>query len=216
MTAFPRLAADPGRIVGSRDIPAGELKMALFECPEQSRRSDAPTLLLAASTPVSGWKRQWVELHHAGRTQLVQTPPRKSILGHATTELHESEAGAGIEVLLHDSDQWLTSCGDDDLQIGENLAAIGNEVVQFGEATALGAGRFRLDRLLRGRAGTDIGTHFKDEPFVLLQDGTLQPIDLPVWMRGSPVCAETLDGSAQCSLTPAFKGLAASGWKLAF
>src|SRR4029079_11833299 len=91
MTAFPRLAADPGRIIGSRDIPAGELKMSLFECREQSRRSDVPALLLAASTP-SGWKRQWVELHHAGRTQLVQTPPRKSILGHATTELDENEA----------------------------------------------------------------------------------------------------------------------------
>jgi hypothetical protein len=216
MKAFPRLAADAGRIVGSRDIPAGKLKMALFQIPEQSRSSDARTLLLAASTATSGWKRQCIELHHAGRTQLVQTPPRKSVLGHATTRLDETEVGAGVEVVLHDSDHWLTSCSDDDLQVGENLAAIGNEVVQFGDATPLGTGRFRLGRLLRGRAGTDIAIHVRGEPFVLIQHGTLQPIGLHVWMSGSPVWAVTPNGSAQCTLTPTFKGLAPSGWRLTF
>jgi hypothetical protein len=118
------------------------------------------------------------------------------------------------EVLLHDRDQWLTSCGDDALQVGENLAAIGNEVVQFGEATSLGNGRFRLGRLLRGRAGTTSMTHSKGEPFVLLERGAVQPIILPVWRRGSAVWASAQDGSARCTLTPAFKGLAPSGWSL--
>ena len=36
------------------------------------------------------------------------------------------------------------SCSDGDLEVGENLAAIGNEVIQFRHATPLGAGRFRL------------------------------------------------------------------------
>lgn len=216
MRAFPKLTADSGRIVANRDIPSGELKLALFEVPEQLRRSDGPTLLLAGSTATSGWKRQYVELRHAGRTQMVPTPPHKSILGHASTQLDEREAGASVEIVLHDIDQWLTSCSDDDLQLGENLAVIGNEVVQFGDVTSLGAGRFRLGRLLRGRAGTDIANHSRSEPFALLQHGTLQPVSLLLWMLGSPVWAATADGSARCTLTPAREGLAPSGWMLSF
>ena len=99
---------------------------------------------------------------------------------------------------------------------GENFAAIGNEVVQFGQATHLGDGRFRLGRLLRGRAGTESTGHSRGEPFVLLDHRTLQPIILAVWKRGSPVWASAHDGPAQCSLTPAFKGLAPAGLRLTF
>ena len=186
MKTFPRLAADPGRIVANRDATVRELKLALFEAPQHSRRSDAPAVLLAASM-ISGWRRECIEVRHAGKTQMVQTAPRKSVLGHAATALDESNACNAIEVVVHDPIQWLTSCTDDDLRVGENLAVIGDEVVQFGEATALGAGRFRLGRLWRGRAGTTGTAHSKGEPFVLLKHGALQPIMLPVWKRGSPV-----------------------------
>lgn len=214
MKAFPKLAADPGRIVSSRDMPVGELKLALFEVSEHLRASAAPTVLLAASTTASGWKPGLVEVRHAGRTQMAKMAPRKAVLGYVTTELDGGEADA-VEVLLHDPDQWLTSCADDALQVGENLAAIGTEVVQFAVATSLGDGRFRLRRVLRGRAGTESTVHFKGEPFVLLERAALQPIILPVWKRGTPVEACAHDGYARCTLMPAFKGLTPSGWTLA-
>ena len=46
------------------------------------------------------------------------------------------------------------SCSEEDLKLGDNLVALGNEIIQFAEATPLGGGRFRLRRLLRGREGT--------------------------------------------------------------
>ena len=47
MSSYPRLAADAGRIVANRDVPVGELKMALFDVPESY--SADPTMFLAAS-----------------------------------------------------------------------------------------------------------------------------------------------------------------------
>jgi hypothetical protein len=46
-----------------------------------------------------------------------------------------------------DAGQWLVSCDDDALAAGANLAAIGSELFQFGDALPLGGGSFRLSRL---------------------------------------------------------------------
>src|SRR4051812_45712821 len=206
VTIHPRLAADSGRIVANHDVPAGELKMALFNAPGEIRFSNPPMLLLAASTPSPGWRREFVEISHAGRMHVVQTALRKSVLGQAATALAESDET--VEIVLYDADQWLVSCSDQDLELGENLALLGDEVIQFGEAIGLGAGRFRLARLLRGQAGTEfaIPGHSKEEPFVLVEPDTLQPITLPVWVEGSQVHASARNGSAECSRTSAFNG----------
>lgn len=201
----PRLAADPGRIVANRDVPAGELKIALFNAPEEF--SEGPTVLLAASTPSPGWKRQYVEISHGDRAQLVRTALRKSVLGRAATVLDGGNGGS-IEIRLYDPDQWLVSCSDQDLDLGDNLAALGNEIIQFGQATPLGAGRFRLNRLLRGRKGTEgaVTSHVEGEAFVLVERDALAPISLPVWIPRSPVRASALNGTEECSLIPAFRG----------
>lgn len=202
MRSYPRLAADPGRIVANPDIPAGDLKMALFEVPEEV--PGKPVVALAASWSSPGWRRQYVEIHHAGRIQMVQTSRRKSILGVAATMLGR-EAAAAVEVVLYDAEQWLTSCAEDGLELGDNLAVLGKEVIQFGEATSLGGGRFRLGRLRRGQAGTKGIGHEKGEPFALIEHGRLQPITLPICWLGSEVRAVALNGSAECSLARAPK-----------
>jgi hypothetical protein len=199
MTNFPKLAADAGRIAANPDVSPGQLKMALFAVPHE--RSSETAVVLAASTCSPGWKRQHVDIHHAGRIQTVQTPRRKSVLGRAASVLG-AEAGATVEVLLYDAEQWLVSCCDRDLELGDNLALLGREVIQFGEATSLGEGRFRLGCLLRGRVGTDaaISGHEEDEPFALIERSALQPIVLPVLGPGSPVRAVAQNGSAEFSL----------------
>jgi hypothetical protein len=176
LTGYPKLAADPGRIIGSPDVALGELKLAIFDIPERFKTSHNANLFLAASTSSVGWRRQYLEIGHAGHTHRVQTPARKSILGYAERALKDDS----VEVALCDSEQWLVSCGDEDLEQGDNLAVLGSEFVQFGEAISLGAGRFRLGRLRRGRLGTEhaIATHTKNEPFALIEAGTLQPISL--------------------------------------
>lgn len=90
---------------------------------------------------------------------------------------------------LNDPAAWLTSCDDDALAMGMNLAALGNELIQFEVAEALGGGRFRLSRLLRGRRGSDwaIGGHSAGEAFVMIDAARLITIALPVEMVGAEV-----------------------------
>lgn len=197
MSGFPRLEADGGRIVRNPDVPLGELKLALFRTPGSAERPQV--LLLAASSSMPGWRREYVEISHAGCSQLVQTAVRKSTLGYV-----ESAAGPTdqFEVSLHDSDQWLVSCRDEDLALGANLAMLGNELIQFGEATSLGGGRFLLGRLLRNRAesmntGAPVGP---STPFVLIERASLQPITMPFRAPGFPVIAKARNAEAQCSL----------------
>lgn len=56
--------------------------------------------------------------------------------------------------------------------MGANRALIGQELVQFAEATALGNRRWRLRGLLRGRGGTEwaIDGHAPGEAFVAIDD----------------------------------------------
>jgi hypothetical protein len=171
--------------------------MALFEVPENF--SGEGTVVLAASTSSSGWNRQYVEVHHAGRVQTVPTPRRKSVLGSTAAVL--GAESRTTEVVLYDAEQWLISCSDADLDLGDNLAVLGKEIFQFGEATSLGGGRFRLGRLRRGQAGTESAAHPKGEPFALIERSALQPITLPILVPGSPVHAAAQNGSAECSVT---------------
>lgn len=96
-----------------------------------------------------------------------------------------------VDVELVDPSAWLTSCDHDALVAGVNLAVLGDEMIQFGSAEALGGGHFRLSPLLRGRRGTEwaSGSHQPGEPFVLLLPGTLRPVELPLAAIGSQVRA---------------------------
>ena len=89
-------------------------------------------------------------------------------------------------------------CDDAALAAGANLAVIGREVIQFGVATPLGDGKFRLSRLLRGRGGTEWARsdHIIGETVCLPRPGTLQPVALPPWSIGAEVSATTAGSSA--------------------
>ena len=59
---------------------------------------------------------------------------------------------------------------------GANGAVIGNEIVQFRDATLIAANTYTLTGLLRGRFGTEqyIATHTASERFILLDTTTIQ------------------------------------------
>ena len=107
-----------------------------------------------------------------------------------------------VDVQLTDVQQWLTSCDEDALADGANLALVGSELVQFGDAAALGQGRFRLSRLLRGRGGSEwvADDHCAGELFCLIDGNALQPLPLPAWLRGSLLTVADRKGSS-ASLT---------------
>jgi hypothetical protein len=75
------------------------------------------------------------------------------------------------------------------------------EAIQFGRATPLGGGLFRLSHLLRGRGGTEWACdgHSGDDVFCLIKPGTLAPVVLPSWSIGTTVGAVSA-GAASASI----------------
>lgn len=65
-----------------------------------------------------------------------------------------------------------------DVLNGENLAMLGDELLQFRDVQDLGGDRYILSHLLRGRFGTEwaMPLHKAGEPFVLLAPGTFHRI----------------------------------------
>lgn len=198
----PALAAEAGRIVANSDIVEGPTTLALIDVPDPTGTQATPNVLVAASTSTPGWSVKPLAITSSGQTIASFTAARKSFLGRALTALPAADSYLiddlnFVDIELVDADQWLTSCDDDALADSANLAVLGNELVQFGAASPLGQGRFRLTRLLRGRCGTEwaAGLHAVDEVFCLLDGSSLRSLSLPGWVRGSAVSAAERNGS---------------------
>lgn len=82
----------------------------------------------------------------------------------------------------------LSSATKADVLNWANAALIGDEIVQFKDATLIGENKYRLSTILRGRAGTEdcVATHVAGERFVLL-DSSLETISVPRAEWFSPV-----------------------------
>jgi hypothetical protein len=205
----PALAAEAGRIVANSDIVDGEMSMALIDVPDVLAQSASePTLLLAASTATPGWRPRSGQVGYGEQSVAIQTARRKTLLGQTLGALGGGEpylldAVNSVDVALVDPDQWLVSCDDDALAAGSNMAAIGGELIQFGQAAPLGPGQFRLSRLMRGRGGTEWAAsgHAAGEAFVLIERDTLQPIALPMWASGTVIIASSGAQSSQATLS---------------
>jgi hypothetical protein len=194
--------ADGGRIVPNPDVVAGPVTLALLDVPTAGFSTSQPTVLVAASTPTVGWKRRTVQIGFGGQTIAAETARSKSVLGHALTALGSGateliDVENSVDVALLDTDQWLTSCDDEALAAGENLAVVGREVLQFGQVSPLGGGQFRLSRLLRGRGGTEwaCSGHSGGEVFCLIRAAGLQSVMLPAWSIGATVTGTTMGGN---------------------
>lgn len=95
-------------------------------------------------------------------------------IGGAVTVLPAGPAGnlwddgSTVDVVLQYGS--LSSITDLGVLNGGNVALLGNEIIQFANATLLAEQKYRLSRLLRGRLGTEHeqGTHVLGERFILL------------------------------------------------
>jgi hypothetical protein len=189
------IAADPGRSLPSPDVVQGIIALALFDLPDLGVESSSELAVhLAAASAEAGWRPVPIEIIAGGATSGGNTAARETVLGEALTPLptgqpHLLDLTNSFEVELIDDSHWLESCDDQALAMGANLAVLGSELVQFGVAVPLGARRFRLSRLLRGRRGSEwaMGSHAIGDEFALLQPGTLQRISLTPSIRGSTV-----------------------------
>ena len=182
-----RALGSSGRPTAQPDLLHGPTRLVLLDLPlPGDTASGNPGILVAAAGREAGWRAApllvssdgggtWDE---AGRTAAPAViGDALNALGEAGSALIDSRASIDVE-MLSDA-MWIESCTDAALARGSNLAALGDELIQFGSAQPIGPRRFRLSRLLRGRRGTEWASsqHAAGEPFVLIQGGTLARIE---------------------------------------
>lgn len=186
----PALASAPGRSNPPLDVPPGETRLVAFELPFDASTTlpDRARTFAAVSSTSADWNGaalyadrgdgQLVPLGPSGRTRAV-IGTALSVLPAASPLLFDR--ASKLVVSLVDPAMQLAAADARQLADGANLALVGEEIVQFLDATPLGGGSWRLDGLLRGRGGTDaaIGAHLAGEAFVLLDAG-LVAIDAAV------------------------------------
>lgn len=190
---LPEIVASPGRAVGEPDILHGPTIIRLYDIPIGDGRETKPLLFVAASGVEEGWRRATLSAsydHGASWEAAGGTAPA-AVLGIALDALPPAgpalfDLGSTLEVELANEAMWLESRGDDALVDGANLAAVADELIQFGTAEPLGGRRFRLSRLLRGRRGTEwaAGSHAAGDDFTLIEQGSLVSLEAPAGSVG--------------------------------
>ena len=193
-TAVPA-AARPGRATAGLDALHGPTTLALIDLPSlDDGATTTPQLWLAAAGVSPGWRRAAVIASSDGGASWrdLGSSAAPAVMGAAVDALGPGDAAlfdriASVEIELLNTAMLLTARDDDALADGANLAMLGDELIQFGAATALGGGRWRLSRLLRGRRGTEaaMAGHAAGDRFVLIESDALLPIAVPAERIGS-------------------------------
>lgn len=179
-------ASDPGEGLPLADLVIPPTSLAAFEVPpEGTSNAAAPLIFAAASASNSAWRG--AALFAVQGTALVElgtTGSRRAVMGALESPLPASaallfEPRAEAMVTLAAEDLTLADTDMAGLTAGANRMLIGGELVQFLQAEPLGAARWRLSGLLRGRGGTEPAA-FLGHPAgtrAVLIDDSLVPLD---------------------------------------
>jgi Putative phage tail protein len=203
--------ADAGRGLFEPDLSQGITTLHLLDLPWLGfGLANAPALSVAAAGASAGWRQAALLQSIDGGfsfEEIGSTAPSATI-GTMTTSLAPSttvgfDLANSAEVTLLNSAMDLTNTTKDGLVAGQNLALIGDELVQFETATPLGLQRFRLSNLLRGRRGTEhaIANHAVGERFVLISSETLLPLTIPTGTNEVRITASGLGDILPVSAT---------------
>jgi hypothetical protein len=239
----PALGSDPGRGNPPLDAALAQTRIVALELPYDAGASaDIARPCAAVSGTTANWSGAAL-FADRGDGQLLALGPSgrtRAVLGTAISALPAAsplllDRAAQLLVTLVDPAMQLASADTRQLAQGANLAMVGEEIVQFARATALGGGSWRLDGFLRGRGGTEaaIGGHAADESFVLLASGLValdpsvlgtdpdrQVLALGPGDGGTPIAVSVhMSGLAQRPLSPVHPRRALApdgGWTLSW
>jgi hypothetical protein len=116
----------------------------------------------------------------------------QATIGSATTALPDKSAYVwdllnSVTVRLASSSLALASATQDEVLDGANPAMLGDELIQYVNATQVDAITWTLDTLLRGRRGTEwaTGTHAIGDRFVVLDAATIRRVDMGLSQIGT-------------------------------
>lgn len=173
-------ASDAGTANTPVDLPATPTELDAFEAPLDATSDPAiPIMFAAASSSSAGWRGAALFVEQGGTlVDIGSTRNRRAISGELASALGASrctliDADAHLDVDLHANDIGFANTDVSGIANGANRLMVGGEVIQFLDATQLNPFRWRLSRLLRGRAGTEdaaFSGHEIDTPVILLDD----------------------------------------------
>ena len=219
--AVPDDAADPGVSVPAPDWADSEGLVRLFDLPNVGAgAATVPRILIAAGGDNDGWRGADAWLVPAPGAEPVPMGAIRpaAAMGALTAPLEPGDPclfdrRSAILVTLINPAMTLVSVDDLSLLGGANRAMVGDELIQFGIAEALGGGVWRLSRLLRARAGSEpLAVHPVGAPFVLLDDAalTMLPDELADWAeRGTATLQWTARGRTEVAEVAVPSGAAA-------
>ena len=178
--------SDPGENLAPPDLPVPASRLAAIELPpETGANPSEPLLFAAASASNAAWRGAALfAVQGSTLANLGTTGSRRAVMGTLAEPLVASaallfEPRAQAEVLLVAGDLGFADTDIAGIAGGANRLLIGNEMVQFQRAEPLGAARWRLSGLLRGRGGTEPAARAGHPAgaLVVLVDDTLVPLD---------------------------------------
>lgn len=186
--------AEPGRVLPSSGVVPAQTAIAILELPDDGTGdADSPVIAIAAAGG-AGWHGVPLQVDIAGTPLSFRTASQPTILGAALTALSPGQSVLldllnSVDVQLADPADWLESRDDSALAAGANLALLGSELIQFGDALPLGSGAFRLSRLLRGRRGSEwaMASHLAGEQFAMLDPARLRLLPMTGRQAGTVV-----------------------------
>ncbi len=174
--------AAPGRNGGQSDDVHGPTSVVVVDLPALSDdgTSKAATAVFAAGVS-RGWRRASLlaSIDEGASYIPLGTTALPATMGVTTSMLPVGataliDAANSVEVMLLNAGMTLRDADTTALLGGANRAMIGREMLQFGRATPMAPGRWRLSHLWRGRRGTEDGVepHPAGTPFVLVEEAT--------------------------------------------
>lgn len=183
---LPR-AASAGRASLAPDALHGPTLLEAFELPALDGHAGAlPRVAVLASGMLPGWRRAaLLASEDDGQSwEAIGSTAAPAILGvlaavpEPVPAMVEDRRSV-LEVVLPHDEAVLVGANAAALDLGVNLAMVGDELLQFGEALQVAPGRWQLRRLWRGRRGTEaaIGTQRIGDRFALVQPEALHWID---------------------------------------
>lgn len=222
-------SANAGEGVVQADVSHGVTSLILADVPQPTDEPvNAPVVVAAAAGVSPGWRSAelFVEDIPTGGLTSLGISAAPAIMGQVgALPLQEVSSQlfdlvSAVDVTLLHEDMLLANTDDAALLRGENSALMGQEIIQFGGATQIGPASWRLERLLRGRRGTEwaMSSHITGERFVLLEQDSLFAVPSSYLQTGaqlrlnaigigdlSPVQAEeTVSGQAIVPLAPVY------------
>ena len=199
--------APPSAVVGPTTIVPLDLHII-------SDSDDSLGCYLAIGATVDSWQGALIEVSlDGGETYFTSfNNTTSTVMGTLDTALGDHprdypDRHNSCQVTLLNPNDELESASQTQMQNGVNLALIGNEMVQFGNATETSTpGTWQLDYWFRGRKSTDPVVHAPGERFVMLQRAFIMnvPMQLSYLGRTLTVRATSFNGTDSDITTTTF------------